>query len=91
MAIKVMGLAASAIYRPMRQLCGYDQPMLGTEDEYQALIENPLLRLSEGSVEFPSLGWRIYLVWLPMFLLTEGLAIAFLTRVQDDAGKTSIA
>ncbi len=86
-----MGLAAGIIYSPMRRLCGYDRPMAGLEHDYQALLQDPLTRLSEGPIEFQSLGWRLYLIWLPMFLLCESIATAFLTRVQGNPGKTYIA
>ena len=57
----------------MWALCGWNKLPTGREDDCNELLDDPLARLSKGSIEFSTLGLRMYRVWLPMLLLAEGL------------------
>lgn len=50
-------------------ICGWHQPARGNEREVEALILDPCEWLRDESATFSSLGWRMYLAWLPFVVI----------------------
>jgi hypothetical protein len=55
----------------MWALCGWNKDPSGQEDDCRELLDDPHARLSRGSVEFSSMGTRMYVVWLPLLIVFE--------------------
>ena len=72
-------------------LSGWNKLPRGMEEDCIELINDPLARLSKGAVEFPSLGLRIYLIWLPVFLVTGAALKIFLYNGAKHEGDRFIA
>ena len=72
-------------------LTGWNKLPRGMEEDCIELINDPLVRLSKGAVEFPSLGLRIYLIWLPLVLVAGAALKICLYDVAKHDGDRFIA
>ncbi len=84
MATEHRTLIERLFHNSLKLLCGWHKPARGKEADCEALTIDPVARLAYEPVEFPSLGWRIYLGWLPLVLIAAMLLkIGVIDRARD--------